>query len=317
MLPRALLSLLIILLPMAGPGETPAPAGPSPAQPGAPNHSQANSQSQPPTQEDIRARAEKVIANQHADDVVLEKSERFERQMERAAGNNPRVLDEKNYRVVPNGMGTTKILLKENGKPVEPEEYRKELLVWKEALELALHPQESKSKAALAKYEKKKHDRAELVEGTLESFNLKWLGREMMNGRDCDVLEATPNPSFHPHSIVQEVLTHANAKVWIDHEANQIVRGEAHVTRDISFGGGVLGKLYRGAVFALDQSEVSPGIWLPFRYQYDFTVRKFLFTTEGHQYTEVSRYRNLGSPQQVLAIVKEELSSGKIVTGDP
>jgi hypothetical protein len=283
----------------------------------APAEPLAQSQSQPPTGAEIRERAMKVIANQHADDAVLDKSERFERQMERTGGPNPRVLDEKDYRILPNGMGTTKILLKENGKSVDSEEYRKELLVWKEALELSLHPEESKSKAALAKYEKKKHDRAELVEGTLESFNLKWLGREMMNGRDCDVLEATPNPNFHPHSIVQEVLTHANAKVWVDHEANQIVRGEAHVTRDISFGGGVLGKLYRGAVFALDQSEVSPGIWFPFRYQYDFTVRKFLFTSEGHQYIEVSRYHNLGSPQQVLAIVKEELSSGKVVTGDP
>jgi hypothetical protein len=283
----------------------------------APAEPLAQSQSQPPTDAEIRERAMKVIANQHADDAVLDKSERFERQMERTGGPNPRVLDEKDYRILPNGMGTTKILLKENGKSVDSEEYRKELLVWKEALELSLHPEESKSKAALAKYEKKKHDRAELVEGTLESFNLKWLGREMMNGRDCDVLEATPNPNFHPHSIVQEVLTHANAKVWVDHEANQIVRGEAHVTRDISFGGGVLGKLYRGAVFALDQSEVSPGIWFPFRYQYDFTVRKFLFTSEGHQYIEVSRYHNLGSPQQVLAIVKEELSSGKVVTGDP
>jgi hypothetical protein len=274
-------------------------------------------QAPPPTQEEIHSRAEKVIANQHADDVVLDKSERFERQMERSPGRNPRVLDEKDYRIVPNGMGTTKILVKENGKPVDPSEYHRELLAWKEALELTLHPDDSRSKAALAKYEKKRRDRAELVDGSLTSFNLKWIGREMMNGRDCDVMEATPNPAFRSHSLAQEVLTHATAKVWVDHEANQIVRGEAHIIHDISVGGGILGKLYRGAVFAIDQSEVSPGIWLPFRYQYDFTIRKFLFTSEEHQYIEVSRYRDLGSPQQVLAIVKEELSSGKTFTGDP
>jgi hypothetical protein len=302
----AIISLLILLGP------------PRPAEhPAAHNPLQANSQSEPPTETEIRTRAQKVVANQHADDVVLEQSERYERQLERTAGNSPRVLDEKDFRIVPNGMGTTKILLKENGKPVDAAEYHRELLLWEEAVELTLHPDDPKSKAAGAKYEKKKHDRAELVDGTMESFTLKWLGREMMDGRDCDVLEASPNPSFHPHSIVQEVLTHATAKVWVDHEANQIVRGEAHITRDISFGGGLLGKLYRGAVFAIDQSEVSPGVWLPFRYQYDFTVRKFLFTSEGHQYIEVSRYRNLGSPKQVLALVKEELASGKPAAGDP
>lgn len=302
---------------LAGPTQLSAPAAAGTPPPAGQNHLQAISQAQPPTDEEIRARAQKVIANQHADDVILDQSERFERQLERTAGSNPRVLDEKDYRVVPNGMGTTKILLKENGNPVQPAEYHRQLLAWEEALELSVHPDDPKSKAAYAKYEKKKHDRAELVDGTKDSFTLKWLGREMMNGRDCDVLEANPNPNFHPHSIVQEVLTHATAKVWVDHEANQIVRGEAHITRDISFGGGILGKLYRGAVFALDQSEVSPGVWFPFRYQYDFTVRKFLFTSEGHQYIEVSRYRNLGSPKQVLAIVKGELASGKIVSGDP
>lgn len=314
MLPRTLISFLLVILPLAAPAPLPAPAA---APPAGQNHLQVISQAQPPTEDEIRARAEKVIANQHVDDVILEQSERFERHLERTAGKNPRVLDEKDFRVVPNGMGTTKILIKENGKPVEPAEYHRQLLIWEEALELFAHLDDPKSKAAYAKYEKKKRERAELVDGTKDSFTLEWLGREMMNGRDCDVLEANPNPNFHPHSIVQEVLTHATAKVWIDHEANQIVRGEAHITRDISFGGGILGKLYRGAVFALDQSEVSPGVWFPFRYQYDFTVRKFLFTTDGHQYIEVSRYRNLGSPKQVLAIAKEELASGKTVSGDP
>ncbi|HYL45847.1 MAG TPA: hypothetical protein VEU52_02370 [Candidatus Limnocylindrales bacterium] len=317
-MPRAFaIASLFVLLTLARPEPPSVPApldasrSPEYVQP------QSLSQSQPPTEEEVRTRAEKVIANQHADDVVLDRSERYERQLERTAGNNPRILEEKDYRVVPNGMGTTKILVKENGKPVDPAEYHKQLLVWEEALELTLHPDDSRSKAALAKYEKKKRERAEMVDGTKDSFILKWLGREMMDGRDCDVLEATPNPKFHPHSIVQDVLTHATAKVWVDHEANQIVRGEARITRDISFGGGILGKLYRGAVFAIDQSEVSPGIWLPFRYQYDFTVRKFLFTSEGHQYIEVSRYRNLGSPKQVLAIVKDELANGKTVLGDP
>ena len=36
----------------------------------------------------------------------------------------------------------------------------------------------------------------------------------------------------------------------------------------------------------MEQQEVAPGIWLPTRYQYDFTARKFLFTFEQHQYVE-------------------------------
>jgi hypothetical protein len=63
--------------------------------------------------------------------------------------------------------------------------------------------------------------------------------------------------------------------------------------------------------------EVAPGIWLPSRYQYDFTARKFLFTFEQHQYIEASHYRRIGSPKEALAVVQNELATGKSFTGDP
>ncbi|MFZ0642845.1 MAG: hypothetical protein WAM25_06760, partial [Candidatus Acidiferrales bacterium] len=133
----------------------------------------------------------------------------------------------------------------------------------------------------------------------------------------CDVFQVDPNPDFHPHSIAQDVLTRVTAKIWVDHATSQLARGEAHVIHDLSFGGGILGKLYRGGVFTLDQAEVAPGIWLPTRYQYDFTARKFLFTFEEHQYIEVSDYHRDGSPKQALALVQNELATGKSTYGDP
>ena len=117
--------------------------------------------------------------------------------------------------------------------------------------------------------------------------------------------------------MVQDILTRVTGKIWVDREANQLSHGEAHVMRDISFGGGILGKLYRGGVFFMQQQEIAPGIWLPTRYQYDFTARKFLFTFEQHQYVEASQYRRIGPPKQALAMVKSELASGKAVYGDP
>jgi hypothetical protein len=62
---------------------------------------------------------------------------------------------------------------------------------------------------------------------------------------------------------------------------------------------------------------VAPGVWLPARYQYDFSGRKFLFTFEEHQYFEDSRYRRLGLPKQALEMVQNELAGGKTFNGDP
>lgn len=290
----------VLALPMLSPGFAP------PAQ-----------QPQPPSDAELQARADKLIANQHRNEQFLDEYERLERQVDQTAGMTPKVLEDRTYRIVPTGTGTMKILVSDRGKATDPAEYRKELQLWEQTLELMLKPNDSRTKTANAKFEKKKKDRAELINSMREGLLRKWTGQETINGHLCDVIQLDPNPEFHPRSTLQEAITRVTAKIWVDHSLNQLVRGEAHVVRDISFGGGILGKLYRGGVFAFDQSEVAPGIWLPTRYQYDYTARKFLFTFEQHQWIEVSHYRRVGSPKEALALVQSELASGKSLTADP
>lgn len=272
---------------------------------------------QPPSDTEVQARANKLLENQHRNDQALEQYERIERHIDRSGGATPRVLDEKTYRVVPTGTGTMKLLLKEGDKTVDPADYHKQLVAWRDLLEQMLKPEDSRTKAANAKWQKKTQERRELVDTARDAFVRIWNGRETCNGRVCDVFTLEPNPNFHPHSILQDALTHITGKIWVDYDTNQLSRGEAHITRDVSFGGGILGKLYRGAVFSMDQQEVAPGVWLPTRYQYDFTARKFLFTFEEHQLVEAGQYRRDGPPKQALAMVQNELASGKSIYGDP
>ena len=281
-------------------------------------HSTPSPQLQAPSEAEMQSRAEKLIANQRQDDLALEQYERIEHQVNRTGGTNPKVLEDRMFRVVPTGTGTLKLLLSDNGKQADPADYRKQLQLWEQTLELALNPSDLRAKIAYAKFDKKKKDRAELIDGIKEGFITKWVGSETISGRLCDVLQLDPNPNFHPHTLFQEAISRVTAKIWVDHAENQLVHGEAHVVRDLTFGGGILGKLYRGGVFSLDQSEVAPGIWLPARYQYDFTARKVFFTFEEHQYIEASHYRRIGPPRDALELAKKELASGKVfTTADP
>jgi hypothetical protein len=272
---------------------------------------------QAPSDAEIQLRAQKLIDNQHHNDEVLEQYERVERHVDRTGGDTPRVLEDKTYRVVPTGTGTMKLLLKDGSNPADPAEYHRQLIAWRDLLEVMLKPDDPRTKTAYEKLQKKKQDRKELVDATRNAFLTKWIGQETRSGRVCDVFQVDPNPNFHPRSIVQDVLTRVTAKIWVDQATDQLSRGEAHVIRDMSFGGGILGKLYRGGVFSLDQAEVAPGIWLPTRYQYDFTARKFLFPFEQHQYVEISQYHRDGSPKQALGLVQNELATGKFAYGDP
>ncbi len=287
------------------------------SKPSARHASHENSPIRPPSDAELHERAKRLIANQHNNDDALEHYERIERHLDRTGGANPRTLEDMTYRVVPNGMGSAKLLLKSDGKAIDPGEYRHELETVEEALKEALRPNDSRTRAANAKHQKRMRDRAELVDAAGDAYLIKSLGREKWNGYDCDVFQLDPNPNFRPQSMLQEILTHVTAKVWVDPSSDQLARGEAHITRDISIGGGILGKLYRGGVFSMEQTEVAAGVWLPTRYQYDFAGRKFLFSFEQHQLVEASQYRFVGGAKEALAQVQVELASGKSMGSAP
>ena len=268
-----------------------------------------------PSIAEINARARRLAANQHRNDEALKQYERIERHTDLTAAPKPTIIQDRTFRVVPTGTGTLRLLLKENGTPTNPAEYRRQLQAWEDVLQLMLRPEDSRAKRAYEKYDKRNQQRAELVDSMIESFTPKWLGLENLNGRACDVFQLDVKPEFHPHSIFQEALTHISAKSWVDRETDQLVRGEAHIMRDISFGGGILGKVYRGGVFSMEQAEVAPGIWEPTRYQYDFEGRKLFFSFDQHQIVEASRYRRVGPPKEALTLVQNELASAKPTVG--
>jgi hypothetical protein len=278
---------------------------------------QASAASQAPTDDEIRARTRTLLANQHADDEALELYDRLERHIDRTGGANPRTIDDKTYRIVPTGVGNEKILLHVGGKPTDAALYVRQLHTLEELLETMANPDDPRAKAAYAKFQKRMRERAQFVDAASEAYTIQWAGRENRNGHDCDVFKLDPNPKFQPRSMFQDAFAHTTAKLWVDRAAQQIVHAEANVTSDVSFGGGILGKLYRGAVVSLDQAEIAPGVWLPTRYQYDYAGRKFLFTFDQHEVIEVSRYRRMGPPKEALPMVQNELSSGKTYSEDP
>ena len=123
---------------------------------------QAVSQEQAPSTAELQARAEELIAHQHADDTAIQQYEFVEKQIGRSGGANPQILEEKIFRVVPTGTGTLKILLRADGRVTDAADYRRRLQDWQRVLELALNPDDPREQTAEAKFEKKRRDRAAL-----------------------------------------------------------------------------------------------------------------------------------------------------------
>jgi hypothetical protein len=274
-------------------------------------------QDRTPRLDEVRALADRAISNQHQDDAAINDYERIERHVVRTSATNDRITEDKTYRVVPTGSGSLKLLIKDGGKPVSRDEYLRQLHVWEQVLEIAVNPNDPREKADQEKWKKRTKDREELVDAARHAYSATWLGRETPDGRVSAKLLLEPNPQFQPRTRSAEILTHARATIWIDEASGQLARGNAEIIKDISIGGGIIAKIYRGGRFDMEQAEVAPGLWFPIRYQYDFVGRKFLFGFELHEYTEINHYRRLGTPREALALVRRELQSGQGTPGDP
>ncbi len=267
-----------------------------------------------PSPEELRALVARVISNQLRDDAALEQYERIERRQVRKSESDTAPAEDKTFRVVPTGTGTVRVQVEERGRPVDAELYRKQLRDLEQALLWALNSAESRQKQRVEKGSRRARERAETVDAVRDAFRYTWLGRETRNGRTLARLQLEPNPAFKSTSRNTSLFKAVRATVWVDEGTAQLARLEAELVRDISFGGGILGKAYRGGRFVIEHAEVAPGVWLPTRYDYNFTGRKFVFGFELHELTEVSHYRRIGPPREALLAIRRELGS---VTASP
>jgi len=265
-----------------------------------------------PTEEELRALVGRLVANQHRNDAALAEYERHERRVERKHdGTEGRVVEDKTFRIIPTGTGTVKILLAERNQPVAPDVHLKQLAEIEKVLDIAAnHPDLPKQKEAIAKGERRRRERAELVDSVPEAFRVTWLGRDQQNGRALAKLQFDPNPDFKPRAKNSGFFAHSQAIFWVDEPEAQVVRLEARITRDISVFGGIAGKVYKGGTFVMEQVKVAEGIWLPSRYEYDFDGRKFIFPFSVNETIEARNYRRLGPPDQALATLRRELRNG-------
>jgi hypothetical protein len=260
-----------------------------------------------PTAEQLQSLISRLIENQHHNDNVIDEYERVEHVIVHKDGGSPEIVSERTERLLPSGTGFIHLQTAQSSPPVTPETHRKQLQYALSALDLFLHPND-RVKQDVAKFEKRRRDRADLVDAMEKAFRVTWAGRETQGSRTLTKLLLDPDPTFKPTSRLAAAFEHVRAVLWVDEAAAQAARVEIDITSDISFGAGIVAKVYHGGRFAMEQAELTPGIWLPTLYTYDVDGRKFVVGFNVHERTEVSHYRHVGPPSQSIEIIRSELN---------
>jgi len=202
---------------------------------------------------------------------------------DRANTNGPRytyrLRTEKPERTVVKQMietneGTVARLVSVNDRPPTPEQRAAD----EKKLEKILHdPEEQRQRR---EEQKKDEERARLMVRALpDAFIYEFDGNEVVNGVPVVRLRFKANPNFDPPARETMVYKGMEGRMWIEPKEERLVKMDAHLVDDVTFGWGILGRLHKGGHFLIEQSKIGPGRWETTHMDLDFVGKALLFKT--------------------------------------
>jgi hypothetical protein len=70
-----------------------------------------------------------------------------------------------------------------------------------------------------------------------------------------------PNPEFSPQDRESQMYRGMEGSLWIDQAQERIVQIQGKLVKDVSFGWGILGRLSKGGIYEITQTQLTPGKW--------------------------------------------------------
>ncbi len=167
-----------------------------------------------------------------------------------------------------------------DGKPVPPEELAKvDRERQQKVLEYAKKLEQNPEKVRAA--ERKKHDEERresdrAVDDALRVYDIRMLGREVVNGYETIALSFTPKKDARPETSDGKMMRHFAGKAWVSESEYEVVRIEAEAIETASFGLGLLARVHKGSKAAFERRKVNNEQWLPARATYTGSARVML-----------------------------------------
>ena len=116
-----------------------------------------------------------------------------------------------------------------------------------------------------------------------DAFLYEYAGEE--NG--CYHLRFHPNPDYPAHSIETRIFHAMSGELWVNARYKRMVRLDGRLNQNVSFGYGILGRLYQGGWFSLQRTQVSSTDWKTGRFELHMNGRAILFKIIAREFSEI------------------------------
>ena len=148
--------------------------------------------------------------------------------------------------------------------------------------------------------------RIRMVKAFPKAFFFDFAGREKGLLR----FDFRPDPEFSPKDRETQMYRGMEGTVWIEPEQERIVQIQGKLVKDVTFGWGIFGRLNKGGIYEIAQTQLSPGTWRITTLNVDVKGRTFLVDTFRFLRKEASsRFQPVSSAMTYQAAVKALLTA--------
>ena len=133
-------------------------------------------------------------------------------------------------------------------------------------------------------------------------------------GRDGDTLKLRfrPDPNYQPQSHEESVYTGMAGELWLNTSEQRLRKIDAQLFHDVDFGWGILGRLYKGGSFMVEQEQVDGKHWDSIAMKLDLTGKAMLIKPlvykEQEYESDFHRLPDHLSMAQGFEILKKDVS---------
>jgi hypothetical protein len=181
-------------------------------------------------------------------------------------------------------------LLGKDGKPLAGEEKKREDARFSKEFDKL-----KKRQAELAADPRKKAKREEEEDAEISDFlraeEFTNPRRVRLNGREVIAFDFAGNPQYRPRKSIERIIQKLVGEMWVDEQAEEIVRLEAHFVRSVKVGGGLLGSLSKGSNLIFEQKQINDEAWLPSYVEIHFSGRITFVKLKGDTIDRYSDYK--------------------------
>jgi hypothetical protein len=198
----------------------------------------------------------------------------------------------KDYDIFYIGDEQVRHLLATDGKPLDGGEKKKEDDRFSKQFD-----ELKKKQAELANDPKKQAKQAEEDDAQISDFlraeRFTNPRREDFRGQEVIAFDFSANRDYKPKKTIEHIIQALSGVIWVDEQAREIVRLEAHFAESVKVGAGLLGSLQKGSNFVFEQEKINGEVWLPSYVEVHFAGRIFIVKLKQNfsdRYTDYKKF---------------------------